>query len=46
MATNMLEQLTKEISGNMVGKIAEFLGEGAPAVQKALPAALSALIGG
>ncbi|RNC71323.1 MAG: DUF937 domain-containing protein [Desulfuromonadales bacterium] len=45
MATNIIEQLTREFSGDMIGKIGQALGEGAPMVQKALPAALSALVG-
>lgn len=46
MATNLLEQLGRMFTGDIVGQIGQFLGEGTPAVQKAVPAALAALVGG
>lgn len=46
MATNLLEQLGGMFTGDIVGQIGQFLGEGTPAVQKAVPAALAALVGG
>jgi outer membrane protein OmpA-like peptidoglycan-associated protein len=45
MAANLLEQLIKEFSGDKTGKIAQVLGENSPVVEKALPAALAALVG-
>lgn len=45
MALNLLEQLIKEFSGDKTGKIAQALGESSPVVEKALPAALAALVG-
>lgn len=46
MATNLLEQLSGMFTSDLVGQIGHFLGEGTPAVQKGVPAALSALVGG
>lgn len=46
MATNLLEQLGGMFTGDIVAQIGQFLGEGQPAVQKAVPAALAALVGG
>lgn len=46
MATNLVEQLGGMVTGDIVGQIGQFLGEGGPAVQKAVPAALAALVGG
>ena len=46
MATNLLEQLGGMFTGDIVAQIGQFLGEGTPAVQKAVPAALAALVGG
>ncbi|GLI37208.1 OmpA family protein [Geobacter hydrogenophilus] len=45
MATNLLEQLSGMFTSDIVGQIGHFLGEGTPAVQKGVPAALSALVG-
>ncbi len=46
MATNLVEQLSGMFTGDIAGQIGQFLGEGTTAVQKGLPAALAALVGG